>query len=115
MMQDDLEFRIAQYADGTLSAAEAVEVRRHLAEDPDGRALFEAYAKLDGALNALPLPEVRWEALAERISQAAAVQADRGAPEAAQEAPDRTYTMPWAGRGSVALGFINPTLRPGMR
>jgi anti-sigma factor RsiW len=68
MTRDELEFSISQYLDGGLSARERDELETRLATDADVRALFAEYESLQKTLTAAPLPEVRWDALAEHVS-----------------------------------------------
>jgi anti-sigma-K factor RskA len=72
MISEELEFRIAQYADGSLPAAEVAELEAALAADAEARALLEEYRKLDTILKAEApaLPNVRWDRLADHISKA---------------------------------------------
>src|SRR5688500_3218703 len=73
MRPDDLEYLIAQYADGTLPAEQAAGVEAMLRRDPRARQALEAYRSVDAALTDLvgshPAPQVRWDRLADRISQ----------------------------------------------
>jgi len=73
MRADDLEFLIAQYADGSLSSEQASGVEAMLRRDPRARQALEAYRSVDAALTELvgahPAPEVRWDRLADRISR----------------------------------------------
>jgi anti-sigma factor RsiW len=70
-LPEELEFQIAQYADGTLPAGQRAEVEVRLASDPAARLVLAEYAQLGSALKqALPLPDVRWEGLAEHLSAA---------------------------------------------
>jgi anti-sigma factor RsiW len=84
MHRDDLEFQIAQYADGTLPADQREALEAVLAADAGARAMLEAYRKLDAALAedraARPLA-VRWDRLAEQISSKIAERADVPVPE----------------------------------
>jgi anti-sigma factor RsiW len=81
MNRDELEFSIAQYADGTLPADRRAALEAVLAADAGARAMLDAYRKLDAALAddraARPLA-VRWDRLAERISSGVAEHADAG-------------------------------------
>jgi len=73
MRPDDLEFLIAQYADGSLSSEQAASVEAMLRRDPRARQALEEYRSVDAALTELvgahPAPEVRWDRLADRISR----------------------------------------------
>lgn len=94
MTRDDLEFRISQYLDGTLTAPESAEIERLAAERGEVRALLEQYQKLDAALKGMPIPEMQWEALAGRLSRAVA---DRVAADQLGQGEEtvRSYAMPW--------------------
>src|SRR5215217_7013902 len=73
MIDEQLEFRISQYADGTLPAAEVAALEMTLASDADARALLDEYRALDASLKRdLPLPEIKWDRLAEHLSGAVA-------------------------------------------
>jgi anti-sigma factor RsiW len=81
MNRDELEFSIAQYADGTLPADQRAALEAVLAADDGARATLDAYRKLDAALAddraARPLA-VRWDRLAEQISLSVAQHSDAG-------------------------------------
>jgi len=47
MISEDLEFRISQYADGSLPAAEMASLEAAIAADAEARALLEEYRKAD--------------------------------------------------------------------
>lgn len=85
MTGEELEFSIAQYADGTLPAGERAALEAVLARDAGARALLAEYRALDAALadaaHADALPGVRWDALAERTSRIVAERADAVVPE----------------------------------
>jgi len=72
MHPDDLEFLIAQYADGTLPSEQVAGVEAMLRRDPRARQALEEYRSVDAALagvvGAQSVPEVRWDRLADRIS-----------------------------------------------
>lgn len=74
MTLDDLEFSISQYLDGTLAPAERDALETRLGSDAEARALFAEYEALQRVLAHAPLPAVRWDGLAERISAAVARQ-----------------------------------------
>src|SRR5206468_9447747 len=70
-LPESVEFLIAQYADGTLPAEQRDEVEAKLASDPAARLALAEYAQLGSALQqSIPLPDVRWDALAEHLSAA---------------------------------------------
>jgi len=76
MTTDQLEYSIAQYADGTLPAAERAALEARLATDERARAMLEAYRRLDAAIAGVraadAVPAVRWDDLAARIARATA-------------------------------------------
>lgn len=70
MATEQLQFSISQYADGTLPEDQRLELERVLADDTDAQALLADDRALTDLLRAGPLPEVRWDRLAESISAA---------------------------------------------
>jgi anti-sigma factor RsiW len=69
MNQDEIEFQISQYLDGTLSMPERAAVEERLAVDADARRLLGEYRRLnEQLLHNLPLPTVKWDRLAEHLS-----------------------------------------------
>jgi hypothetical protein len=72
MTDEDFEFLLTQYLDGTLSARDIAVVEQRLAVDTRAQAILEEYRKLSQAMSALPrVPEMRWDFLGEQISKAA--------------------------------------------
>lgn len=79
MTREELEFRISEYLDGTLSSADRTALEQRLAVDPEARNLLAEYRSVDRILrSALPLPPIDYNALAGRISQGVAAD-DTGA------------------------------------
>jgi anti-sigma factor RsiW len=77
MIDEQLEFLISQYADGSLPESERALVDLRLQTDADARALLEEYRSLDATLkSAMPLPAVKWDRLAEHLSDAVAAERD---------------------------------------
>jgi anti-sigma factor RsiW len=77
MIDEQLEFLISQYADGSLPESERALVDLRLQTDADARALLEEYRSLDATLKAaMPLPAVNWDRLAEHLSDAVAAKRD---------------------------------------
>jgi hypothetical protein len=75
MIDEQLEFLIAQYADGSLPESERALVELRMKTDAEARAMLEEYRKLDATLKAsMPLPAVNWERLADHLSEAVAEQ-----------------------------------------
>lgn len=86
MANDELQFAISQYHDGSLPAEERAEVEAMLERDGEARALLAEYRALDRMLKGLPVPEVRWDQLAEQIS---------GALDERDEQMGRRYSLSW--------------------
>ena len=86
MATPDYDFLLSQYLDGTLSPEEVAAIERALAADAGLRQTLAQYQKLDGAMRAMPIPAVQWDALADRIAQRIA--------EPAEETV-RSYPLPW--------------------
>lgn len=86
MTHDDLESSISQYLDGTLAEGERSALERRLAEDAEARVMLDEYRRLDAVLKSAPLPDVRWELLAQSIS--AAVE------QSVEERAATTYRIP---------------------
>jgi anti-sigma factor RsiW len=73
MIDEQLEFLISQYADGSLPESERTVVELRLQTDGEARALLEEYRALDASLKAaMPMPAVNWDRLAEHLSEAVA-------------------------------------------
>src|SRR4051812_13161780 len=84
MFDEQLEFQISQYADGTLPADEVAALEAILAADADARALLEEFRSLNASLKReLPLPAVRWDRLAEHLSAAVAAETEADTAPAA--------------------------------
>jgi anti-sigma factor RsiW len=76
---EELEFQIAQHADGTLDETEREAVEAALAGQPAARLLLAEYEALGATLNGAKrdaAPAVRWDRLAEEISAAVAREAE---------------------------------------
>lgn len=95
MLKEDLEFRISQYIDGTLDDTQRRALERELEQDSNAAQLLGQYRQIDNYLkSALPLPQVDYDALANRISDAID-QADR---------PHVLYSFKWVRRAaSIAV------------
>ena len=92
--EDQLDYLLSQYLDGTLSAPEQKALEARLAQDPELRARLEEYARLDNLLRtALPTPQIPWNKFADQISNAIAA-----APR-----PARSYRLHPALIGAAAL------------
>jgi anti-sigma factor RsiW len=64
MTQEQLEFAITQYLDGTLPAEDVGALERRLGEDAGARALLEEHRKLTEMLRAEPGPALAWDEVA---------------------------------------------------
>lgn len=71
-LPEDVEFTVAQYADGTLAADQRQVVEAHLESDARARLVLADYARVDAGLRhvAADRPAVRWAALADHLSGA---------------------------------------------
>jgi anti-sigma factor RsiW len=77
MIDEQLEFQIAQYADGTLPESERALVELRLLSNAEARELLEEYRALDASLkSSMPLPAVNWDRLADHLSEAVAAEQD---------------------------------------
>jgi anti-sigma factor RsiW len=70
MTREELEFSISRYVDGTLPDGDRATVGSRLIDDPEAQALAAEDRALTNLLRSSPLPNVRWDRLAESISQA---------------------------------------------
>src|SRR5437016_363877 len=62
MDREQLEFRITQYLDGDLPAAEVAALEQVLAVDADARKVLGQHRALDAALKReLPVPQMKWD------------------------------------------------------
>ncbi len=70
MLDEQFEFAISQYLDGTLPESERNALDARLATDSDARAVLAEYRRLDATLRSTSaaIPELRWDTLAEHIS-----------------------------------------------
>ena len=100
MDREQLEFRISQYVDGTLSPAEVAALEATLASDAEARAVLEDFRKVDETLKKteIPLPAVNWDRLAEHISAAVA-----GEDRATTSIPIRAW---WVRRVAIAAAVL---------
>jgi negative regulator of sigma E activity len=96
MLDEQLEFAISQYADGTLPASRRQAIEAQIAADPALDALLEEYRQIGSALQSAPaLPAINWDRLASHLSDAVAqsdVQSD------IQDQPIPLYANPWVRR-----------------
>src|SRR5687768_17257408 len=76
MTNDQLEFAISQYLDGTLPPEERSALEQRLATDANAQRLLDEYRSLDAlAKGVLPLPNFNWNKLSASISDAVATDA----------------------------------------
>jgi anti-sigma factor RsiW len=74
MTQEQVEFLISQYIDGTISGEDEGVLRGLLETSEEARKALEEYRKLDEVMkNSMPIPEMRWEKVGEVISSAVGV------------------------------------------
>ncbi len=75
-VDQEMELAIAQLVDGTLAGEQRGQVEQVMAENPAARRVCEEERALDAMLQQLlPLPPVKWEALAAHLSEAVEDQA----------------------------------------
>ena len=67
MLDEQFEFRLTQYLDGTLPVDEAGAFFAELAKSPEALAMLDEYRKLDLVLKAQPTEAINWDGLAEDI------------------------------------------------
>ncbi len=68
MIDEQFEFRLSQYLDGTLPVDEAAAFFEELSKSPAALAMLDEYRRLDLLLKAQPTTEINWTGLAEDIS-----------------------------------------------
>ncbi|HEV8378079.1 MAG TPA: hypothetical protein VGP99_04460, partial [Tepidisphaeraceae bacterium] len=77
-VSEEDEFAINEYVDGTLSAEERATLSKRMEGEPTLRAAMEEYRALDGVLKqAMPMPAVKWDVLAERLSESVDAESER--------------------------------------
>jgi len=74
--QEQLEFAISQFLDGTLEPEQRAALEQRLAADPAARATLEQYRQLDRTLRAAA-PTVNWDKLQTHLSGAVASQEEQ--------------------------------------
>ena len=94
MLHEDLEFRISQYIDGTLDDTQCRALEIEIEQNPAAAELLSQYRRIDQVLKtSLPLPDVDYNALADRIVNAID----------AQDQPHVLFSFKWVRRAvSVA-------------
>lgn len=98
--QDQLEFALTQYLDGTLSEFDKRVLEERLAGDAEARLLLEEYRHLDAMLRgSRELPALDYDALAKSISVAVEEE------ESHVAAPVRMQTA-WVRRFAIAAGVM---------
>jgi hypothetical protein len=109
-LSPEVEEQLARYADGTLTPAEARLVEARLAADPHARLVAASYASLERAVEAVrdDRPAVRWDALAEHLSEVV-----HGSAAADRAGADRTSDRALAVAGAaVATSYKMDAYRP---
>jgi anti-sigma factor RsiW len=77
-VSEEDEFAITEYLDGTLPAEHQAALENRLNAEPGLRAVMEEYRALDGVVkNAMPIPAVKWDVLAERLSESVDAQSQQ--------------------------------------
>jgi negative regulator of sigma E activity len=97
--REQLEFRISQYVDNTLSAGERTTLEAELEGDDEGRKLLEEYRGLEQLMRQAPRMEaVDWDAFAGRVSAAVA--------EEEIDQPSVLLRIGWGGRLAIAASVL---------
>lgn len=102
MIDENLQYALSQYADGTLAQAERAAVEQLLAHNAEARQTLAEYRRLSMLLDAsaAPLPSVDWSQLTQQISRA--IDRSQSIPGsaaiAAEQAASETYLMGWGRR-----------------
>lgn len=113
MANEQLEFLISQYADGTLPEEQRIEVEGRLADDAATQALLADDRALTDLLRSGPLPHVRWDRLAESISGAIDQQLQQQADRASWWLRHRLPTsLALAASMFIAIGVAIHLLAP---
>src|SRR5712671_1547160 len=77
-VSEEDEFAISEYLDETLSSEERASLENRIASEPGLRAVMAEYRSLDDVMkNAMPMPAVKWDVLAERLSESIDAQSQR--------------------------------------
>jgi anti-sigma factor RsiW len=98
MNDEQLQFAISQYIDGTLPGQEKAELEQRLATDPRARELLAEYRRLETLVaGGVPAVDMDWSALASKISDAVAEEADAIPP---------TLSMPWVWKVSALAASV---------
>ena len=102
MIDENLQFALSQYADGTLAEAERAAVEQLLAHNAEARQTLDEYRRLGMLLSASiqPMPGVDWPQLTQQISRA--IDRSQSIPGsaaiAAEQAASDAYSMGWGRR-----------------
>ena len=97
MSREQLEFRISQYVDNTLSADDRAALEAELKRDAAARDLLSQYRGLNDLLRAqLVVPELNWEKLGDHISAAVAE----------EEIPSRRMRIGWGAGLALAASVL---------
>jgi len=77
-VSEEDEFAVTEYLDGTLSREHQAALKQRIDNEPGLRAVMEEYRSLDGIVkSAMPMPAVKWDVLAERLSESVDAQSQR--------------------------------------
>ena len=88
-MNDELEYILSQYLDGTLPPEEKAALEQLVASDAQAAAILQQHLALDRLIkSAGAMPDVRWEQLAARISDAVSRQHIRESADTQASVPD---------------------------
>ena len=77
-VSEEDEFAVTEFLDGTLPREHQAALQQRIENEPGLRAVMEEYRSLDGVVkSAMPMPAVKWDLLAERLSESVDAQSQR--------------------------------------
>lgn len=101
MIDEQVQFAISQYVDGTLPPDEVPAIEARLKSDPQARQILDEYRQINAIVSSLPAPEMDWDQFSKQISAAVDEQIDR----ANAPIPITTWWEPVALAASVLLAL----------
>lgn len=107
MVDEEFQFAISQYLDGSLPAEKIPAVEARLATDAEAKSVLAEFRRVnDLVAGAFPLPEMDWDRLSQEISRAIDEEEKTGPlliASAAEHADLAERSTWWAGRWAYAM------------
>src|SRR5947209_18059817 len=103
MTREELEFSVCEYLDGSLGEGERVALEARLTSDPEAQEILRQERALTAAMRSGSAPQVKWEALAERISGAIDQQTEERVARASWAMRARS---PWLMAAAASMGLV---------